>query len=70
MRDGENKRNEGDAFNPTHPDQPDQSASPYLKHGRFGGFNFGRGLDFFKPTGLMSSGQKGQNSSEPTYAHP
>ena len=26
VRDGENQRNDGDAFNPTHPDQPDQSA--------------------------------------------
>ena len=61
MRDGENQRNEGDAFNPALPDQLDQSAPnqpapPYLKLGGFCGFNSGSRLGFFKPIGLKSGG--------------
>jgi hypothetical protein len=61
MRDGENQRNKGDAFNSTHHDQPNQStldqpASPYLKPDGFGGFNSRSGLGLFKPVGLKLGG--------------
>jgi hypothetical protein len=67
VRDGENQRNEGDAFNPTRTDQP---APPHPKPGEFSGFNSGSGLGFFKPAGLGSGGQKAQNPPKPTRAHP
>jgi hypothetical protein len=75
VRDGENQRNGGDAFNPTRPNQPDQSApdqptSLFPKPDGFSGFHSGSGLGFFKPAGLGLGGQKAQNLPKPTRAHP